>query len=1153
MSDPFDEDDGFFDNPETLGLLDAVEEKAIQASQQAPPKNRFTQPIRHVLAKPRNSPTSSIASSSTNKLKKEPRPVNTEPGIRGTGFGWEIGGKRSFDVERHIDNAKQREAYWNAGRDEEDESPPVDVVMDGSGRYELSTQVRNNNNNAVNGRMESKNGVNTEEAVITDNRRAQPSILGESLGLAGPGPTGSQNQRMIRQQSQDAIAARRRAMQAAASTVGNEAQSFRRPLLSRSNSSSSTGSSSLPHHDINRQSNAPAQNRFANQVPPKESKFHNNRSLSRSVSAGAQIFNRNAHGNAIAGPSRLPTIPSESQSHTGSNEANGSISEGRDTSAPPLSQGSAARAAAIELEIERRKRQELEAELAALRSQAQVESSKSGRINIDANEGDEDYRKKVKELQSQVWAAKGEAEIVRRAQREEHQRHLAELERLKLTIENKEQQLKDRGEQAKRQVENIKHQAVFSNHAAHNSASKVRQQSQRFPPSQSQYRGFPTPVKNGSPSRRRGVADEMFTPLIQSAKGKGKAPISGPNFGGFNNAFAASPSVGPRTKRQKTADKSSPPASPNRAVSPSPFNNSLEPARSQTTPGSIGGQDEDIDWGDHILPLNQDAIPDQNDQVMDEVKDHRAELLYHLFHHVTLSIFQYDLGSSTEPTLYRLMNYRPSITSEGHEIYTSRCSEILKACGDTELTFDELEAIIVDSLCDMMDYIVKIVLNIERVSLDEIAVYCNIICLLSSSLLLFPSLLRVLVNNNTTENLRSTIHILYADSPRIAAFKDRMRVKQAVDEHCDREETTNEKSKKEPRETDTWYIELADRIAELAGIICHVSETSSWKADELVDIILGLTSIHQEPFVVQRGIELFYVASQQACNFRSLVMSSDKYKLPSSPNESPVVERLSRYLINPLATASEAEALHMSNLALTGLCMLSISHSDAVIIMAAKSILVPALIIVVQRESTKLYGIYGVLQDYKAALSLLIPALSLLHQLVFPAPISIPNQSQSQQQHGEIIESIPEDELPAGIDLPERVNHAASTREFNGLQHLFVSAFGVMAYSQIDEEIVEEVEQRSIQYLSGDLLENVVEGPEGDAIYELYVPLEEEDEESVLQQNGKDDLEENEEIGRMEIDHQNNEQVDMEVYKEMGRDFSEIIEIDDDDDDDDGD
>nr|XP_018999630.1 uncharacterized protein I203_07827 [Kwoniella mangroviensis CBS 8507]OCF63091.1 hypothetical protein I203_07827 [Kwoniella mangroviensis CBS 8507] len=1148
MSDPFDDDD-LFDNPETLGLLEAVEERAIQASQKPSTKPRFSQPIRHVLAKPKNSPSSSSSSSNNSRLRKEPRPINTEPGIRGgTGFGWEEGGKRSFDIDRHIGNVKRRESYWNGsgrkGEEEDDESIPIDVIMDGSGKYEL---INNNRSNSTG---------SGDEAIITDKRRAQPSMLGESLGLNGSGNGSSGISMQKRKQSEDAIQARRKAMAAAASSVSSEPFSNRQPM-SRSNSTSTTNiitSRLNNNHQVQHQ-----------QQTNQDQKFNINRSLSRSVSAGAQIFNR-SNANAIAGPSRLPTIPSEpsSQSRNGSSE-NG---DSREMSAPPMSQGSAARAAAIELEVERRKRQELEAELAALRTQAQAQAqtqaSRSQRPpHQDEGQSGVDVREKIKELQSQVWAAKGEAEMVRRAQKEEHQRHLAELEKLKLTIQDKDVQIKEKENQAKKQMENIKHQAVFSNHAAHNSAMKVRQQqSQRFAGgSQSQYRGLPTPVKLGSPSRRRSQpVEEEMTPLIKSVKGKGKAPTSGPTFGGFNNAFAATPTVGPRAKRQKTADLS-PQASPTRGPSPSPFRAS--PARSQRKSSPVIGEeevDDGIDWGPGIERADEGMMIDGEAKEEEETKDEKAELLYHLLNHASISAFQYTLGLTIEPTIYRLMNYRPPIDIEGHETYTQRCSELLKVCGDPEMTFEEMLEMVINCLSDMLSFGSKVISDVDQVTLTDIAVYCNILILLTSTTFLFPAVTRALSSTNITDNLKSTVHSIYSDTAKLDTFKARI----------DTDLGTEGGAKKADR--DNWFLELADKIAGLAEAICFTSETSIWKGDELVDIILGLMANHNGPYVVKRGIEVFYVASRQSCHFRSLITASDKYQ-PGSPNESPLVDRLSRYLIS--AGESEVKGLHAdeiyyqslqtSLLIVRGLCMLSISHPDAVIIMGQKSILVPALVIVLQRESNKLYGIFGVLQSYKDALSLLLPTLSLLHQLVFPAPVSAANhqsiesqtQSLSQQQRQE------SDISPIGINLSDRLFTAAQTREFNGLQHMFVSAMGAMAYSQIDEEVVEEVDQRGIQYLSGDLLENVVEGPEGDAIYELYVPLDDEED----QQRQDQDLDLDPEVDPdvdvdvpMDVDHDDDGEDEHEHEKETrhyekgsrkGRvdseDVTEIIEILDDD------
>ncbi|WRT64345.1 uncharacterized protein IL334_001277 [Kwoniella shivajii] len=1145
MADPYDDDD-FFDDPETLNILEAVEERAIQASQQPAtnkPKPRFTQPIHHKLARPRNSPASSAGSTATsiNRQKiKEPRPVNTEPGIRGTGFGWEIGGKRSFDVDRHIDNVKKREAYWGTGsngsqrltnvfkeeEEDEEEGLPIDVVMDGSGRYELGTR-----------------SGEIDEAVITDKRRAQPSILGESLGLAGPPPLPRLNK-----QSDEAIAARRRAIAAAAVPAvpainnghsngkGTTPEPFNtRQPMSRSNSASA--SSNNGSITINPPRNIQVQQQNNGQA------FGNNRSLSRSVSAGAQIFSRS---NAVAGPSRLPTIPSQySSSQNGS--TNGNVSD----AAPPMSQGSAARAAVIELESEKRKRQELETQLSVLQAQSAA-SRPLPKLEAEqhaAAGGDLD--RKVRELQNQLWAAKGEAQIIRRAQREEHQRHLDELEKLKLTIQDKDVQIKEKENQAKKQMENIKHQAVFSNHAAHNSAMKVRHQSQRPPgASQSQYRPLPTPLKNGSPSRRRrGQTDEDDVPLFMSIKGKGKAPAAGPTFGGFNNAFAATPTTGPRVKRQKTADLS-PQASPSRNPSPSPFQAS--PARSQRRSSPVVGDeagDDGIDWGPDIQGEEVD-VDGHIDQI--QSKDDKAELLYHLFNHVPLSIFQITLNLTTEPSIYRLMNYRPPINVEGHQTYTQRCSDILKACGDSDMTFEGLSEIVANCLSDMLDCVSSIVSDVAKTSKTEIAVLCNIIALLSSTTLLFPSFARIIFITRTTETLKSLTRLIFSDNVKLTSYKDHL--------------TTESKSEGEggTEDAQSWYIELGDRIAELGEVTCFTAEGSIWKGDELVDVILGLTAPHQDNYIIRRGMELFYVASLHASNFRSLITSSETYKVSGMPNESPLIERLSRYLINPLNSASESDSLRISLLIIRGLCMLAISHSDAVILMGQRSILVPALIIVLQRESTKLYGVHGHIYSYEDALSLLLPTLSLFHHLVFPSPISSsPTNIISQSQPQSLSAREREDsDPPVGIDLPERINSASVTREFNGLQHMFVSSLGVMAYSQVSEEIISESDQRGIQYLSGDLLENVVEGPEGDAIYELYVSLDDEEgpgdddggegDGDVLPSGediGQEEDEEDEEEGVMDIDKEQDESrwIEHDPPNNDKRDKNVII-IDDDDD-----
>ncbi|WVR06065.1 hypothetical protein IAU60_003093 [Kwoniella sp. DSM 27419] len=1081
MADPYD-DDGFFDNLETLNMIAAVEERAIQASQAAP-KPKFSQPVRHVLAKPRHSP--SAARGRVSPAIREPRPLNTEPRVQKSGFGWEEGGKRSIEgnLERHVEAIKQREAYWSAHAEEE-ESAPIDVVMDGSGRYELGQEqaVRE-----------------ADEAVVTDNRRAQPFVLGESLGLAGPS-TATANLR--RKQSEDAVAARRRAIAEAAgvATNGSTITTQQKQPLSRSNSASSlqrelTSQTAVGGFRPTPPGSQQGSNKLHVQAqvqPPNHSqKFSNNRSLSRSVSAGAQIFHRTVPS-AAAGPSRLPTIPS--QQAVGGHGGIHASSNGSDPGPPPASQGSLARMATIELEIERKKRQELEEELAALRAaRAQQDTKRQAEtirpVNAPRTEddGQEDREKRIKELQNQVWAAKGEAETMRRAQMQEHQRHLAELERLRASLIEKDAEMKEREAQQKRALESMKHQAVFSNHAVLNSAVKNRPpQSQRFPAgSQSQYRAMPTPVRNGSPSRRRSETYEgEATPLIKSIKGKGKAGPGhfGPVFGGLNNAFATSPTVGPRSKRQKTVDIS-PATSPTkgRGLASSPFRASpVKPQRHRTSsPGTADEADEAdeeaaIDWGqehnDILDPLADGPVQ----------RDEKAELLYHLFNHVIMSSFQSTMGMTTEPTIYRIINYRPPLHVQGHELYMKHCSDLLRACGDAELSAAWLIRQVVRCADGMMSCLLSALAEVALVTLSEIAALCSALSFVSSTTALFPEAAQELAVTSIPATCRSLVNAVYSDPEGLSRYRNAI-APVLESEPGDATAKANEDARS------GWYLELADCIVELCETMTFQLETPSWQDDELVNIIMTLTANHQHKFVTRRGLELFYTASSRKVNFRPLITTLVTHKSGSN-DQSPLIERLSRLLIVPHPAASLTESLKMSLLIVRGLCMLAISHADAVILMGQKSILVAALILVLQRESTKLYGVHADSSSGEDALALLMPSLSLLHHLVFPSPPYPSTESVSQVQS-----QSPETDAPVGIDLSDRLHSASATREFNGLQHVFVSALGCMAYGQVDEDVLSEVDQRSIQFLSGDLLENVVEGPEGDAIYELYAPLDEED------------------------------------------------------------
>jgi len=179
-------------------------------------------------------------------------------------------------------------------------------------------------------------------------------------------------------------AARREAIAAASASAGQTTTIFVRPPLSRSNSASSSP-------NITRQAAAGPSNPPPPPQPPQ--KFAQ-RSLSRSVSAGSHPVSRP--------PSRInPLPPIASQSSQSS-------------------QGSATRRVAIELEEERRKREATEAQLKALQNQLLVEKNRiqESRKERETESLGDDPENWMKELQAELYKAKGEAETMRRAQKD---------------------------------------------------------------------------------------------------------------------------------------------------------------------------------------------------------------------------------------------------------------------------------------------------------------------------------------------------------------------------------------------------------------------------------------------------------------------------------------------------------------------------------------------------------------------------------------------------------------------------------------------------------------------------------------------------------------------------------------------------------------
>lgn len=354
-SDPFDIDDDLFANP---AALDELEASALQSTQ-APPQPPPPHPP-HPNPNPPRRQTQPyhhplVRPSQTFSGRKEPAPLNTEPRAGNSGFGWEFGGKRSIDG-----NVERHIAAIS-------ERAAYWSHGHGNERDEEEYPVVVLGEDGRHGF-----GDGEEEDVVDNHART-------GVGLVMP--NASQQVRDVKgaQARREAIAA------AGAAEAAAPVQAVRAPL-SRSNSASSpTG--------LNRQVQAGPSN-LAQQPHHLERPQFVQRSLSRSVSAGAHPVSRP--------PSRINPLPPISSQTSQS------------------SQGSAARKAVFELEGERRRRETAETQLQAARDQIILEQrlrEEKAREEESIHSGD-DPERRLKDLQAELWRAKGEAESVRRAQRD---------------------------------------------------------------------------------------------------------------------------------------------------------------------------------------------------------------------------------------------------------------------------------------------------------------------------------------------------------------------------------------------------------------------------------------------------------------------------------------------------------------------------------------------------------------------------------------------------------------------------------------------------------------------------------------------------------------------------------------------------------------
>lgn len=347
-------DDEDFFSDIDLSALDACEAQAIQATQASKPPER---------ANGNNTRYHhTVASPRPDLPFKEPRPLNTEPRAGGKStFGFGEGGKHAHPANeiRLVENVRKRKEYWGLRRDDdEEEYDRPSMTVDPTGRYGLL--VDNNE----------EGGDEEDDVVDLHAPGARTHALTAKGSFARPADTGSQG-----------AMARRAAIADAARSV------------SAADNSLQTSSSIYPA------AARPAGN-TSRSTYRQPSMAGSTRVLSRSVSAGSHVLAKSLH----APPRALSPVLSQGSANQVSS-----------------SQGSQLRRSVLELEDEKRQREGLEARIKRLNEELAMSKATSQHWSKGLSDPDEagaSSDQRIKSLQTDLWIAKGEAETMRRAQKE---------------------------------------------------------------------------------------------------------------------------------------------------------------------------------------------------------------------------------------------------------------------------------------------------------------------------------------------------------------------------------------------------------------------------------------------------------------------------------------------------------------------------------------------------------------------------------------------------------------------------------------------------------------------------------------------------------------------------------------------------------------
>ncbi|KDR75799.1 hypothetical protein GALMADRAFT_248513 [Galerina marginata CBS 339.88] len=649
-------------------------------------------------------------------------------------------------------------------------------------------------------------------------------------------------------------------------------------------------------------------------------------------------------------------------------------------------------------------------------------------------------------------AKEGEVSILRKSIEKTSQNHAAQLLQVKAEREKAEQKQAQMQKEMKDEMERLRTQFIFKQQELESSIRKppasvrAKKAVRDFPstplavpdamsawnrgPSQAQ---TSRTMLNETPVRPSRISHDLKSSPSKQTRKVARLP-------GFENAFEASPPLRSPSKRDKGKGKANQDfslsggglsqASYTQHV-PGPSQSQSHFLRNQTLPQDLNpmafASGSSVHDPSQVKSENMDVVIESDEEPLAE----EIEVFVSINWKAELCriILTHSHPSTGQITIQRLLGSSQYVHSAND--YSASCARILGVIANSAKPDEYEESIRV--VCHSFLSLLVTLGTSQQLQLSAISL--NLLQTLAVSLPTFQSILLSTRLSLKDRESASVIDVIC----------------KVILEHL------------EPTKTHVHRDEFATDALSLLETLCfRIPPESMHQIEALArnrGVFMLLLHASQPPWLLERSSLLLVLLSTHHDLFKALL---------DLPNHSevdlmkpPFIERLCSHLID----SKQAPVQNFKIYILTFFAQLSIAHPDACDILMGSYALIPSLVLHISQLTTPLW------EDHESLVSSPETAASFIQAL---------NQSTFLLYH-----------LIFGTDpclnLRYKLQHAP-LRPFNSISHIFVVTFGRLSYcdppSWVDSEKRQELEY--LADIAREILDVVVDGPEGDSVYAAF-------------------------------------------------------------------